>query len=51
VKCTPDERPNIFIRNKPIISPQMILRIYKDYYRKSAVGLVVGLKGLEVKTK
>jgi hypothetical protein len=35
-KCTLDERPNIFIRDRPIFSSERIL--HKDYYRKSSAG-------------
>jgi hypothetical protein len=52
VKFTLDERPRIFIRDKPIFSSERML--HKDYYRRSSVGkkkyLVVGLKGLDAKT-
>jgi hypothetical protein len=52
-KYTLDERPSIFIRDKPIFSSERIL--HKDYYRKGSVGtkknLVVSLKGLDAKTK
>jgi hypothetical protein len=44
-------RPSIFIRDKPILSPERTLR--KDYDRKGSVGkiksLVANLKGLEAK--
>jgi hypothetical protein len=47
VKGTLDERPSIFIRDKPIFSSERML--HKDYYSKDSVGkkkfLVVGLKG------
>jgi hypothetical protein len=46
-----DERPGIFIRDKPIFSSERIL--HKDYYRRSSIGkksLVMGLKGLDAKT-
>jgi hypothetical protein len=52
VKCTLDERPSIFIRDKPIFSSEKML--HKDYYRKSSVEkktLIVGLKGLDAKIK
>jgi hypothetical protein len=32
-----DERPNIFIRDKPIFSSEKVL--HKDYYRKGSVGM------------
>jgi hypothetical protein len=51
VKCIPDERPSVFIRNNPIFSSERML--HKDYYRRSSFekkSLVVGLKGLEAKT-
>jgi hypothetical protein len=51
VKCKLDERPSIFIRDKPIFSSERML--YKDYYRRSLVekkNLIVGLKGLDAKT-
>jgi hypothetical protein len=44
VKCTLDEKPRIFIGDKSIISPEMML--LKDYYRKDSVerkSLVVDL--------
>jgi hypothetical protein len=45
--------PSIFIRDKTIFSSEVML--HKDYYRKSLVekkaSLVVGLKGLDAKTK
>jgi hypothetical protein len=50
VKCTLDEIPSIFIRDKPIFSSERVL--HKDYYRKSSVEkkcLVVGLRGLDAK--
>jgi hypothetical protein len=51
-KCTLDERPSIFIRDKPIFSSERML--HKDYYRKCSVAgennLIVGLKGLDAKT-
>jgi hypothetical protein len=51
-KCTLDERPSIFIRDKPIFSSERML--HKDYCRKYSVAgkesLVVGLKGLDDKT-
>jgi hypothetical protein len=51
-KCTLDERPSIFIRDKPIFSSERM--IHKDYYRKGSVSekksLVLGLKGLDTKT-
>jgi hypothetical protein len=52
VICTFDERPSIFIRDKPIFSPERML--HKNYYRKSSAeekSLVVGLKRLDAKTK
>jgi hypothetical protein len=47
---TLDERPSIFIRDKPIFSSERML--YKDYYRRNSVEktLVMGLKGLDAKT-
>jgi hypothetical protein len=51
VKCTLDEIPRIFVRNKPIFSSERML--HKDYYRRSSVeknNLVVGFKGLDAKT-
>jgi hypothetical protein len=51
VKCTLDERPSIFISDKPIFSSERIL--HKDYYRRGSAEkkcLVVGLKGLDAKT-
>jgi hypothetical protein len=51
VKCTLDERPSIFIRDKPIFSSERVLN--NDYHRRSLVAkksLVVGLKGLDAKT-
>jgi hypothetical protein len=51
VKCTLDERPRIFIRDKPILSLERMLD--KDYERKSSVAkkrsLVLSLKGLGAK--
>jgi hypothetical protein len=43
VKCTLDERPGIFIRDKPTFSSERVL--HKDYYHSSSVEkkLVVGL--------
>jgi hypothetical protein len=35
-KYTLDEKPSIFIRDKPIFSSEKML--HKDYYRKSSVG-------------
>jgi hypothetical protein len=34
-KCTVDEGPSIFVKEKPIFSSERML--YKDYYRKSSV--------------
>jgi hypothetical protein len=53
VKCTLDEIPSIFVRDKPIFSSERML--HKDYYRRSSdekkkENLVVGLKGLDAKT-
>jgi hypothetical protein len=51
VKCTFDEIPSIFVRDKPIFSSERML--LKDYYRRSSAekkNLVVGLKGLDTKT-
>jgi hypothetical protein len=50
VKCTLDDRPNIFIRNNPFFSSERML--HKDYDPKGTVGkksLVVSLKGLGAK--
>jgi hypothetical protein len=50
VKCTLDEIPSIFVRDKPIFSSERML--HKDYYSRSSVekkNLVVGLKGLDAK--
>jgi hypothetical protein len=50
-KYTLDERPGVFIRDKPIFSSERML--HKDYNRKGSVGKksqVVGLKGLDAKT-
>jgi hypothetical protein len=50
VKCTFDERPSIFIRDKPIFSSERIL--HEDYHRKVQLekkSLTVGLKGLDAK--
>jgi hypothetical protein len=46
ITCTLDEKPGIFIRDKPIFSSERML--HKGYYHKSSVekkSLVVGLKG------
>jgi hypothetical protein len=46
-----DERPSIFIRDKPMFSSEGML--HKDYYRKGSVEkiyLVASLKGLDGKT-
>jgi hypothetical protein len=50
VKYTLDDRPRIFIRDKPIFSSERML--HKVYYHRSSVKkyLVVGLKGLDAKT-
>jgi hypothetical protein len=51
VKCTLDEIPSIFVRDKPIFSSERML--HKDYYRRSSAekkNLVVGLKELDAKT-
>jgi hypothetical protein len=52
VKCTLDEIPSIFVRDKPIFSSERML--HKDYYLRSSAekkkNLVVGLKGLDAKT-
>jgi hypothetical protein len=48
---TLDEKPSVFIRDKPIFSSEMIL--HKGYYRKGSVerkSLAVGLKGPGAKT-
>jgi hypothetical protein len=46
-----DERPSIFIRDKPIFSSERML--HEDYYRKGSVekkrSVVVTLKGLDAK--
>jgi hypothetical protein len=45
-----DERPSIFIKDKPILSSDKML--HKDCYRKISVGktsLVVSLEGLDAK--
>jgi hypothetical protein len=34
VKCTLDEIPSIFVRDKPIFSSERML--HKDYYRRSS---------------
>jgi hypothetical protein len=50
-KCTLDERPSIFIRNKHIFSSKRML--HKDHYRNSSIEkitLIVGLNGLDAKT-
>jgi hypothetical protein len=50
-KCTPDGRPNIFIRDKSIFSSERIL--HKDYNFKGSVAKknrAVILKGLVAKT-
>jgi hypothetical protein len=50
VKCTLDEIPSIFVRDKTIFSSERML--HKYYYRRSSVekkNLVVGLKGLDAK--
>jgi hypothetical protein len=50
VKCTLDERPSKFIRDKPIFSSERML--HKDYYARVQLrkkSLVVGLKGLDAK--
>jgi hypothetical protein len=51
-KCTLDEKPDIFIKDKPIFSSERML--HKDYDRKGSVdkemSLVVSLKGLDSKT-
>jgi hypothetical protein len=47
-----DERPSMFIRDKPIFSSERML--HKDYYRKGSVEkkrpLVMSLMGLDAKT-
>jgi hypothetical protein len=52
VKSTLDERPSVFIRDKPIFWSERML--HTDYYRKISVeknkSLVVGIKGLDSKT-
>jgi hypothetical protein len=47
---TLDERPSIFIRDKPIFSSERVL--HKDYCHKGSVkkSMVVGLKGLGART-
>jgi hypothetical protein len=50
-KCTLDERPSIFKRDKPIFSLKR--KLHKDYYSKRSVektSLIMGLKGLGAKT-
>jgi hypothetical protein len=42
-----DERPSIFIRDKPIFSSERVL--HKDYHLKKK-SQVVSLKGLDAKT-
>jgi hypothetical protein len=44
--CILDERPNIIIRDKPILSSKKML--HKDYYSR-VQSLVVDLKGLDAK--
>jgi hypothetical protein len=49
--CTLDERPCIFIEDKPVLSSERML--HKDYNRRGSVEkkyLVVRLKGLDAKT-
>jgi hypothetical protein len=53
MKCTLDEMPSMFIREKPIFSSERML--HKDYYRKGSVvkketSMVVSLKELDAKT-
>jgi hypothetical protein len=47
-----DERPSIFVRDKPIFSSERML--HKDYDHKGSLdknrSLVVSLKGLDAKT-
>jgi hypothetical protein len=40
ITCTLDERPSIFIRDKPVFSSERML--HKDYYRKSSVEKISG---------
>jgi hypothetical protein len=44
---TLDERPSIFIRDKPIFSSERML--HKDYYHKGSVEKVIGVPGLTLK--
>jgi hypothetical protein len=52
VTCTLDERPSIFIRDKPIFSSGRMLHVHKDYCRRGSAkkSLVVILKGLDART-
>jgi hypothetical protein len=52
MKCTLHEMPSIFIRDKPIFSPERML--HENYYCRSSVekkSLVVSFKGLDAKMK
>jgi hypothetical protein len=42
-KCSLDERPGIFMRDKPIFSSERMLD--KDYYHKSSVGKRISGRG------
>jgi hypothetical protein len=43
VKCTTDERPSIFLRDKPIFSSERM--IHNGYYRKSSVEKKISGRG------
>jgi hypothetical protein len=45
VKCTLDEMPSIFIRDKPIFSSERML--HKDYYCRSSVEKRMSGRGSE----
>jgi hypothetical protein len=49
VKCTLDEIPSIFVRDKPIFSSERIRTITAGVQPKKK-NLVVGFKGLDAKT-
>jgi hypothetical protein len=51
VICTLDERPGIFIRDKPIISSEREYYILPQEFNWGKKFLVVGLKGPGTKTK
>jgi hypothetical protein len=40
-----EERPSVFIRDKPILSLERML--HKDYYHKSSVGKEISGRGLQ----